>query len=162
MELEENKKGSTELLQLVSFTLGNEEFGIEIQKVQEIIRMVEITKMPNSPDFVEGIMNLRGKVIPVICLRQRLGLEKLQADKNTRVIVVNIMGKTIGFIVDSVSEVLRIPSDLTEKPPEIAAGINADYIVSIARLEDRLLILLDLDRTLLSSEHALLENISNQ
>lgn len=161
MELEENKKGSTELLQLVSFTLGNEEFGIEIQKVQEIIRMVEITKMPNSPDFVEGIMNLRGKVIPVICLRQRLGLEKLQADKNTRVIVVNIKGKTIGFIVDSVSEVLRIPGDLTEKPPEIATGINADYIVSIARLEDRLLILLDLDRTLLSSEHAMLENIAS-
>jgi purine-binding chemotaxis protein CheW len=162
MELEEHKKSSTELLQLVSFTLGNEEFGIEIQKVQEIIRMVEITKMPNSPDFVEGIMNLRGKVIPVICLRQRMGLEKLQADKNTRVIVVDIKGKTIGFIVDSVSEVLRIPQDLTEKPPEIAAGINADYIVSIARLEDRLLILLDLDRTLLSTEQAQLENLLNK
>jgi len=161
MELEENKKASTELLQLVSFTLGNEEFGIEIQKVQEIIRMVEITKMPNSPDFVEGIMNLRGKVIPVICLRQRLGLEKLQADKNTRVIVVNIIGKTIGFIVDSVSEVLRIPRDLTEKPPEITTGINTDYIVSIARLEDRLLILLDLDRTLLTTEKIELEALGS-
>ncbi|MDP4114633.1 MAG: chemotaxis protein CheW [Bacteroidota bacterium] len=161
MELEENKKASTELLQLVSFTLGNEEFGIEIQKVQEIIRMVEITKLPNSPDFVEGIMNLRGKVIPVICLRQRLGLEKLQADKNTRVIVVNIIGKTIGFIVDSVSEVLRIPRDLTEKPPEITTGINTDYIVSIARLEDRLLILLDLDRTLLTTEKIELEALGS-
>lgn len=159
MEEKKEQQLVSELLQLVSFTIGKEEYGVEIQKVQEIIRMVEITKMPNSPDFIEGIMNLRGRIIPVISLRKRLGLEKMEHDRNTRVIVVEISGKTIGFIVDSVSEVLRIPRSVTEQPPELATGVNSEYIVSIARLEDRLLILLDLDSALLNSEKAVLTAI---
>lgn len=158
MEKTENKD---EILQLVSFKIGNEEFGVNILKVQEIIRMIEITQMPNSPEFVDGVINLRGRVIPVISLRKKLGLQRIEHDRNSRTIVVEICGRTVGFIVDSVSEVLRIPVNITEAPPAIAAGINSDYITSIARLEDRLLILLDLEKALLGEEKEQLQELAN-
>jgi purine-binding chemotaxis protein CheW len=158
MEKTENKD---EILQLVSFKIGNEEFGVNILKVQEIIRMIEITQMPNSPEFVDGVINLRGRVIPVISLRKKLGLQRIEHDRNSRTIVVEICGRTVGFIVDSVSEVLRIPVNITEAPPAIAAGINSDYITSIARLEDRLLILLDLEKALLGEEKEQLQELVN-
>lgn len=156
----EKNDNSSELLQLVSFTIGKEEFGVDILRVQEINRMIEITQVPNSPEFVDGVINLRGRVIPVISLRKKLGLERIDHNRDTRIIVVDLNGKTIGFIVDSVSEVLRIPRNITEAPPAIAAGMNADYITSIARLEDKLLILLDLEKILLSSEKLHLESMA--
>ncbi len=143
-----NINEANEILQLVSFKIGNEEFGVDILKVQEINKMVEITKMPNSPHFVEGVINLRGKVIPVVDLRKRLGLNAVEKTKDTRIIIVEVEGKIIGFIVDSVSEVLRIPANITEAPPEIATGINSDFIMSVGKLEDRLLILIDLNKIL--------------
>jgi purine-binding chemotaxis protein CheW len=147
-KFDEKHKEENEILQLVSFAIGNEEFGVNILKVQEINKLTQITKVPNAPYFVEGVINLRGKVIPIIDLRTRLGMPKKEHDKNTRIIVVEIEGKTIGFIVDSVSEVLRIPKSITEPPPDIVAGINAEYITAVAKLENRLLILLDLDKIL--------------
>ncbi|MGE5681244.1 MAG: chemotaxis protein CheW [Bacillota bacterium] len=156
----EKNDNTSELLQLVSFTIGKEEFGVDILKVQEIIRMIEITQVPNSPEFVDGVINLRGRVIPVISLRKKLGLERIDHNRDTRIVVVDLNGKTIGFIVDSVSEVLRIPRTITEAPPAIAAGMNAEYITSIARLEDKLLILLDLEKILLSSEKYQLESFA--
>ncbi|HEX2868310.1 MAG TPA: chemotaxis protein CheW [Ignavibacteriales bacterium] len=155
----EKTDNTSELLQLVSFTIGREEFGVDILKVQEIIRMIEITSIPNSPSFVEGVINLRGKVIPVISLRKRLGLERLEHDRNTRIVVVELSGRTIGFIVDSVSEVLRIPQNTTEAPPSLVAGINSEYITSIAKLEGKLLILLDLDKVLVEEEKQLLGEV---
>ncbi len=143
---------TSELLQLVSFSVGKEEFAIDILKVQEIIRMAQITSIPNAPSFVEGIINLRGRVIPVVSLRERLGLAKRQSDKDTRIIVVELNGKVTGFLVDGVNEVLRIPSGIIEAPPEITSGVNSKYITSIAKLEDRLIILLDLDKVLLVEE----------
>ncbi|MDP4175141.1 MAG: chemotaxis protein CheW [Bacteroidota bacterium] len=157
----EKNDNNSELLQLVSFAIGKEEFGVNILKVQEIIRMIDITQVPNSPDYVDGVINLRGRVIPVISLRIKLGLPRLEHSRDTRIIVVDLNGKTIGFIVDSVSEVLRIPRNITEAPPAIASGMNADYITSIARLEDKLLILLDLERILQSSEKLQLESIGD-
>ena len=159
MSIQEQKINSDELLQLVSFTIGNEEFGVDILKVQEINRMIQITKVPNSPHFVEGVINLRGRVIPVVDLRIRLGMDKIEYGKNTRIIVVEITGRTIGFIVDSVSEVLRIPKSITEAPPSMVAGIDAEYITAIGKLEDRLLILLDLEKILLTEEKKQLEKI---
>lgn len=135
-----------DILQLVSFIIGNEEFGVDILYVQEINRMLPITKVPNSPEFVEGVINLRGRVIPVIDLRSKLGLPKKQHDKNTRIIVVEVNGNTIGFIVDAVSEVMRIPLNITEAPPEMVAGVDAEFIKSVGKLEDRLLILIDLEK----------------
>ncbi|MBI2839503.1 MAG: chemotaxis protein CheW [Acidobacteria bacterium] len=146
-----------ELLQLVSFRLADEEFGIDILKVQEIIRMVDMTRVPNSPEFVEGVINLRGRIIPIIALRKRFGVEPRPPDKRTRIMVVEVDRKTIGFIVDSVSEVLRIPRSTVEPTPEVVSSVNAEYISGVGKLEDRLLILLDLNRLLTGSERSLLE-----
>lgn len=148
-----------EIVQLVSFNIGTEEFGVDILKVQEINKLVQITKVPNAPVFVEGVINLRGRVIPIVDLRTRLGMPKKEHDKNTRSIVVEIEGKTIGFVVDSVNEVLRIPVSITEAPPAIVAGIDSSYITSVAKMDDRLLILLDLDRILTVEEKKLIGKV---
>jgi purine-binding chemotaxis protein CheW len=152
MEMDKKVNENEELLQLVSFNIDEEEFGIDILKVQEIIRTVQITQVPNAPVFVKGVINLRGKVIPIVDLRMKLGKEKKKDDNNTRIIVVDLESKTIGFIVDSVSEVLRIPKNITEAPPEIVSGINSEYITAVGKLEDRLLILLDLEKILSAKE----------
>lgn len=141
-----------EILQLVTFHLGEEEFGIDILKVQEIIRMLTITKVPNAPNFVEGVINLRGRVIPVLDLRKRFNLPIKDKDKHTRIIVIEINDMTVGFIVDSVSEVLRISKDTVEAPPPVVAGVESEYIKGVGKLNDRLLILLDLDKLLSKQE----------
>ncbi len=145
-EVEEQKKDLSEILQLVSFIIGNEEFGVNILFVQEINRMLQITKVPNAPYFVDGVVNLRGRVIPVIDLRSKLGFERKEHDKNTRIIVIEVRGKTVGFIVDAVKEVLRIPKNITEPPPEIVSGTTSEFIMAIAKLEDRLITLIDLEK----------------
>lgn len=137
-----------ELLQLVSFKIGAEEFGVDITKVQEINSMVEITKAPQAPNYVEGVINLRGKVIPIIDLRKRMGMDLKENDKNTRIVVVDIENFVMGMIVDSVSEALRIPVSTIEPPPDIATGTDAEYIQGVAKLEDRLLIFLDLSKVI--------------
>lgn len=152
---------SNELLQLVSFNIGQEEFGVDILKVQEIIRMISVTHVPNSPYYVDGVINLRGKVIPIIDLRIRLGLPRKDHDKDTRIIVVELEGKIIGFVVDAVSEVLRIPKNITEPPPVLASGVDTSYITAVGKLEDRLLILLDLDKVLSTEEKKKLESMEN-
>jgi purine-binding chemotaxis protein CheW len=114
--------------------------------------MVEITRVPNAPPFVSGVINLRGRVIPIVDLRERFGLTKKENDKNTRIIVVELKGRVVGFVVDSVQEVLRIPKRITEPPPPMVAGIGSEYITAVGKLEDRLLILIDLERILTSTE----------
>lgn len=143
------RKQGGEVLQLVSFSVGQEEFGVDILKVQEINRMVEITRVPNASEFVSGVINLRGKVIPVIDLRRRFGIGKKDNDKNTRIIVVELTGRVLGFVVDAVNAVLRIPKSVTEPPPPMVAGIGSEYITAVGKLEDRLLILIDLEKVLL-------------
>lgn len=145
------KRQDDELLQLVTFSIGEEEFGVNILKVQEINRTMEITKVPRSPEFVEGVINLRGKVIPIIDLRRRFGLSSKPEDKDTRIIVIEINSVIVGFVVDAVSEVLRIPASTVEPPPPVVAGVESDYISGVGQLKDRLLIMLDLDK-LLSTE----------
>ncbi len=136
-----------DILQLVTFKLGDEEYGIDILKVQEINRMTEITAMPKSPFSVEGVINLRGKVIPVVNLRKKFGLSMKEIDFQSRIIVVD-SESTVGLIVDSVSEVLRISSDTIEPPPPITGGTGSEYIMGIGKLKDRLIILLDIDKLL--------------
>ncbi len=155
----EAKQETLDLIQLVSFKIAEEEFGVNILIVQEINKMTEITKVPNSPDFIEGVINLRGRVIPVVNLRIKMGLKNKEYDKDTRIIIVEVAGKTVGFLVDSVSEVLRIPRNIIEPPPTMVAGVNSSYITAVGKLEDRLLILLDLDKILLQEEHAVLESV---
>jgi purine-binding chemotaxis protein CheW len=145
-------------LQLVGFSIGDDLFGVDILKVQEINRLVEITRMPDTPTFVDGIINLRGKIIPVIDLRDRLGMVRTEHTRNTRIAVVEICQKIVGFVVDAVSEVLRLPSSVLGPPPSIIAGIQKDYITGVGKLEDRLLILLDLERILAIEEQQQLQN----
>ncbi len=142
------KRQDDELLQLVTFSIGEEEFGVNILKVQEINRTMEITKVPRAPEFVEGVINLRGKVIPIIDLRRRFGLVSKPEDKDTRIIVIEINNIIVGFVVDAVSEVLRIPASTVEPPPPVVAGVESDYISGVGKLKDRLLIMLDLDKIL--------------
>lgn len=138
-----NNARSDDILQLVTFNLGEEEFGVDILNVKEIIRMMEITKVPKSPEFVDGVINLRGHVIPIIDLRKRFSMVTREHDKNTRISVVELGDSVVGFVVDSVHEVLRIPSGTVEPPPPVVAGIDADYISGVGKLDDRLLILLE-------------------
>jgi len=150
---------SGSLLQLVTFTISNEEFGLDILRVQEIIRTMEITRVPRAPEFVEGVINLRGKVIPIIDLRRRFGMESKKHDSQTRIIVVEIHSMIVGFVVDSVSEVLRIQSSTVEPPPAVVSGIESEYISGVGKLEDRLLILIDLDKLLSEDEHGSITTI---
>lgn len=147
-KLEKTTSISEDLLQLVSFHVAQEEFGVDILRVQEIIRMVGITRVPNAAKYVVGVINLRGKVIPIINLRCRLGVPEKQNDSLTRIVVVEFQDKVIGFIVDSVNEVIRIDKRITEPPPPMVSGIDSQFITAIAKLEERLLILLDLERIL--------------
>lgn len=140
------------LLQLVTFRLENEEFGVNILRVQEIMRMMNITRIPNAPHFVEGVINLRGKIIPIVDLRKRLGFKNKDWDAKTRIIVVELDGLTIGFIVDSVSEVLRIPENTIEPPPSFVSGIESEYIEGVGKIGERLLLMLELRKVLTEKE----------
>ncbi len=135
-----------ELLQLVSFVVGEEEFAVPILSVQEINRMMQITRVPQSPPFVEGVINLRGKIIPVIDLRKRFGMGALENTADARIIVVEVQNRVIGFTVDRVNEVLRLSADIVDPPPSMVCGIDSDYVQGVGKLDDRLLILLSLER----------------
>lgn len=152
----EQLAGGGEILQLVSFTLGREEYAVDILRVQEINRMSEIAKVPKAPPYVEGVINLRGRVIPVVSLRKKFNLEERQSDEQSRIIIMDVQGVTIGIMVDSVSEVLRIPADTVDPTPPMAYDISAEFIKGIAKLEDRLLILIDMDRLIEKSESSVI------
>lgn len=145
--VEEMSDYSEEVLELVSFHIGPEEYAIDILSVQEIIRVVEITKVPKAPHYVEGVINLRGKVIPIVDLRSRFGLPPAERTKETRIIVVDVGRMIMGLIVDAVSEVLRVPLHLIEPPPSGRQG-PMEFHKGVGKLDGRLLILLDLDRML--------------
>lgn len=148
--------------QLVVFELAGENYGIDISAVEGIIKMQPITKMPQAPMFVEGIINLRGVVVPVIDLRKRFGLTTLEHTADTRIVNV-FMGKSkIGMIVDGVSEVLRIPEEAIESTPPMISTVNTSFIRGIAKLDNRLVTLLDLDKILSAEEQAVLSKTSSQ
>ena len=138
--------------QLVVFDLAKQHYGVDIGTVREIIRMQEITHVPDAPDFVEGLINLRSKVIPVIDLRKRFGLEAGEETKETRIVVVDIAGENIGVIVDAVNEVMRISENTIEEASELVTTEHSYYMEGIAKLGDKLLILLDLNRVLSQEE----------
>ena len=149
-----------ELNQLISFMVGNEEYGMEILRVKEVIRSPEITSLPKAPTFVKGIINLRGDVIPIVDLRNKFGLETDEMTQATRIIVVDVDGRLVGMVVDSASQVVRIPSDQIDPPPPIIGGISTEYIKGVAKLNDRLVILLNIDSILSGDEKNVLDKVS--
>jgi purine-binding chemotaxis protein CheW len=150
----EKLEAEQELMQLVGFTIGKELFGVDILMVQEIIRAAPITPVPNSPEFVEGVINLRGNILPVIDLRKRLNLLSGETDhSDTWILILDIQSKTTGFIVDSVTEVLKIQESTIEAPPDIIkAGLESQYLRGVCDIGAQLLILLDFKRILLQEE----------
>ncbi|MBZ4646194.1 MAG: chemotaxis protein CheW [Clostridia bacterium] len=138
--------------QLVIFKLESEEFGVDIMKVREIIKPVQIVKIPNTPEFIEGIINLRGKVHPIFSLRKKFKFVDKPFDDDTKIVIVNVNDSNVGFIVDEVSEIVRIDNDQIEAAPRLVTGVNRKYISGVGKIEDRMIILLDLDLVLSVSE----------
>lgn len=146
------KRGQSEtLLHLVTLQLGNEEYGVEIASVQEIIRATDITPVPGAPAHVRGVINLRGKIIPVVDLRRRFALAAVEAGESQRIIVVELGEKRIGMLVDSVSQVIKVPAGVVEEMPEEATSVDENFIKGVGKLENRLVIILDLNKSLLLS-----------
>lgn len=148
-------------MQLVVFELGDESYGVDISRVQDINRMQEITEIPHAPDSVVGVINLRGRVIPVINLRQRFGLSAVEHTKATRIVVVRMGENLIGMIVDAVSQVLRISADIVEPPSPVLASIDSKYLRGIAKFDDHLVVLLDLDFVLSRHEQAEIADLAD-
>jgi purine-binding chemotaxis protein CheW len=156
--IQEKKQEGTS--QLVVFSLANEEYGVAIGQVQEIIRPQGITRIPGMPSFIEGVINLRGKIIPIIDLRDRFSLVKKDSDSNTRVVVAEVSSQTVGLVVDSVSEVLRLANDAIDPLPPTITNIDGEYLKGVGKLDRRLIILLDLEKVLTDLEKSTLEKIS--
>ncbi len=156
-----NEKDTDKEIQLVVFKIDTEEFGVEIRTVQEIIRMANITEIPRAPPYVKGIINLRGQIIVVISLNAIMGMQSKELDANSRIIVSDIDGTVMGFIVDSVSEVIRLPLKSIETTPTmITDRIKTEYFKGVGKVDNRMLIILNLDKMLNGEELIHHHNIS--
>jgi len=144
-------------MQLVTFVLEGEEFGIDIGLVKEINRLMKITPVPKAPAAVEGVINLRGQVVPVVDLRREFKMATRKEDRNTRIVVVEMEEMTVGFMVDAVSEVLTIPRSSVEPPPPIIGGLDSDLVNGVGKIDDRLVIILDLARVVARAVLAMAE-----
>lgn len=146
-----------EMIQLVTFMLGEEEYGVNVLQVREIIRVPDITRVPNTSHYVEGVINLRGKVIPVMSMRKRFGLGLEEFDSRTRVIVMEFADELMGFLVDAVSEVIRIsPGEIQPPPAAVTSGIDQECMGGVINLADRLIIVLELDKIALREDTLML------
>lgn len=143
---------TTELKQLIGFTVGAEEYGLELLQVKEVIRMRPITWLPKAPSCVKGIINLRGDIIPIIDLRDRFGMQPQEQTAMTRVVVVEVEGRPVGMVVDSASQVVRVPADQFDPPPEALGEASRDFITAVAKMGDKLIIMIDAARIISGEE----------
>lgn len=148
MKMNAKTKTTEAVQQLVIFSLADESYGVDISAVSEIIRLQEITKVPRTPTFVEGVINLRGKVIPVVNLRTIFYLPVGEQTQESRIVVVDIGGQHTGIMVDEVTEVLRIAADAVEPPSSMIASADSNYLLGIAKVEDKMITLLDMEKVL--------------
>ncbi|WP_027963209.1 chemotaxis protein CheW [Halalkalibacillus halophilus] len=146
---------------VIVFKLQDEEYGVPVSYVGSIERMQEITRVPKAPTFVRGVINLRGIVTPIIDLRERFELELTDYTDSTRMIIVSIEDKDVGMIVDGANDVLDIPVEAIEPPPEVVGSVDVDYIRGVAKIDKRLLILLNLDKVLSKEEVSKLETVES-
>jgi len=144
--------------QFVSLILGKEKFGINIMDIKEIIRPMDITVVPKAPSFVEGIINLRGKVIPIVDLRKKLGIQADEMNNDSRIIVVNINNRQLGFVVNSVDQVLRLEENLIDDAPGMSAGYDENYIEGVAKTRQGMIIILDVKKIFSTGEQSALNN----
>ena len=153
-------KSETMEVQMVAFKLEKEEFAIDIQQVREVLKMSRVTPLPQSAYYIEGVINLRGEVIPVIDLRKRFELHQEDRGEQTRIIIVEIDNNDVGLIVDSVTEVLRFSAAAIQPPPTHIAGTRTDLIRGVGKLDERLLIILNLEKILTAEEKIALDEIT--
>jgi purine-binding chemotaxis protein CheW len=157
MKNKETKEKSTSSIQIVCFKIGKEEYGIDILKVQEILNLPKITTLPKATEFILGVIELRGKILPIVDLSKRFGIETAKDSRATRSIVVNIKGKEVGLAIDSVSHVVKVESDEIEPPPAIVKGISGRYIVGIAKVGEDFVVILDIDQIFSANELSALD-----
>lgn len=150
------------VLQLVGFNVGREFFGVSIGAVKEIIRVPDITPVPDTPDFVEGVVNLRGRIVPVVDMRRRVGIQSAERNRGNRILVLELAGKVVGLIVDSASDIIKISEEAIEPPPDIVSSIGAEYVTGVGKLEGKLIVLLDLTRLLSAEEMRKVEVVGRQ
>jgi purine-binding chemotaxis protein CheW len=146
-------------LKVIVFALADEEYGVEVEKVKTIERMMPMTRVPKTYSFVKGVINLRGVVVPVIDLRGRFGLPEQDYTDNSRIVIIAVNDMEVGLIVDSANDVIDVDSDAIQDPPEIVGGVRAKYLQGVAKLGDRLLVLLNLQEVLNKSEIVKLEEL---
>ncbi len=152
MERVSSRYVGNEAKQVISFVVGAEEYALELKDVREVIRMPEITRLPDTPRYVRGIANLRGTVIPVVDLRERFGMESTGTTESTRIIVADVRGAPVGMVVDSASQVIRIQADQLDKPPSVLGNVTTDYVTAVGKLDSGLVILIDIQRVFGSKE----------
>lgn len=150
MAEEVKQESSLQSVQLIVFSIGREEYGLEIEKVQEVIRMKTIKKLPRAPQFILGVMNLRGNIIPIVGLREKFNLEPLEYNEFTRIIVVNHKSKLIGMVVDEVNRVVTVPVENIEGNPDMVTDRTRALVRGVAKLDDQVIILVELDYLLYS------------
>lgn len=146
--------------EFLAFTLGKEEYGIDILKVQEIRGYEAVTRIANAPDFVKGVVNLRGIIVPIVDMRIKFNLGEPTYDQFTVVIILNIGGRVMGMVVDSVSDVITLSADQVKPAPEMGTAFNTDYLIGLGTLDERMLILIDIDKLMSSAEMGLIEKIA--
>jgi purine-binding chemotaxis protein CheW len=157
MQAERNSATATaENREFLTFTLGEEEYCIDILKVQEIRGYDAVTKIANAPDFIKGVINLRGNIVPIVDLRIKFNLKEVEYHGQTVVIILNILGRTIGIVVDRVSDVILLGSERIKPTPEFGATLNTQYITGLATLDDRMLIVMNIEKLMSSPEMQLL------
>lgn len=139
-------------VQLVTFRVGGEEFGLDVFSVHEILSYQQPTPMPRAPEFVEGVLDVRGTLVPIVDLRRRFETPEVVYDQETRIVLVDFNGERLGLVVDSVTEVLRAPETAVSPPPAYIRGLAAEFVRGIVRVGERLVVLIDLDRILSSEE----------
>ncbi len=144
----------------LAFTLGKEEYGLDILKVQEIRGYDAVTKIANTPDFIKGVINLRGTIVPIVDMRIKFNLGTPSYDQSTVAIILNIMGRVVGMVVDSVSDVITLSAEQIKPPPEMGTTLATNYIIGLGTLDQRMLILVDIDKLMSSTEIGLIEKLA--
>lgn len=134
--------------QFVVFTIDDEEFALDVEKVNEIIKPIEIARVPNVPAFIEGMMNIRGKVLAIVDLRSKLGINKKDFDENTKVIIVNVKGTSVGLVVDGVREIFRVEDGKTEATPDMITKANSEFIKGVVKKQEKMMMVVDIDKVL--------------
>ena len=157
MQASEGQTAGGEGRELLTFTLGNEEYGIDILKVQEIRGYDAVTTIANTPDFIKGVINLRGIIVPIVDMRIKFRLGKVEYDQFTVVIILNVAKRVVGIVVDGVSDVITLTADQLKTAPEFSSGLDTQYITGLGTVDDRMIIVMDIERLMTSGDMELVE-----